>query len=90
MTGTTVTINCTASVSQDSPALTAIHWLLNGTNLVISDSAKYSGGIVSNPSLSIKNIAPTDAGVYRCGATNLVGSTNSLQSVTLGKIVVIQ
>lgn len=87
--GTTITIHCTASVSQDSPTLTDIYWLLNGKNLDISDNTKYSGGIVSNPSLSIKNLASTDAGEYYCGATNLLESTNSSQSVTLGKIICI-
>lgn len=88
-TGTTVTIHCTVSVSQNSPALTAVYWLFNGKNLDISNSNKYSGGIVNNTSLSIKNLASTDAGEYHCGATNLLGSTNSSQSVTLGKIICI-
>lgn len=84
--GSTVTIDCTAT---GSPALTDIYWLLDGKNLDISDNTKYSGGIVSNPSLSIKSLASTDAGEYYCGATNLLGSTNSSQSVTLGKIICI-
>lgn len=84
--GTTVTIHCTAN---GSPTLKDIYWLFNGKNMDISDSNKYSGGIVNNPSLSIKNLASTDAGEYHCGATNLVGSTNSSQSVTLGKIICI-
>lgn len=83
---TTVTIHCTAS---GSPVVTAIHWLVNNGNLDISNSAKYTGGTVSNPSLSIKNVASTDAGEYHCGATNLLGSTTSTQSVTLGKIICI-
>lgn len=81
-----VTIHCIASVSQGSPALTAVYWLLNGQNMDISNSVRYSGGIVNNPSLSIHNIASTDAGEYRCGATNLVGSSTSSLSVTLGNI----
>lgn len=82
---TSVTIHCIASVSQGPPAL-AVYWLLNGYNMDISNSVKYSGGTVSNPSLSIHNIASTDAGEYRCGATNLVGSCTSSLSVTLGNI----
>lgn len=85
-TDTTVTIHCNASVSQDFPALTSVYWLLNGQNLEISNSAKFSGGTVSNPSLTIKNLASTDAGEYHCGAMNLLGSSTSSQSVTLGKI----
>ncbi|XP_052712082.1 receptor-type tyrosine-protein phosphatase eta-like isoform X2 [Crassostrea angulata] len=82
-TDTTVTIHCIVSLSQESPALTSVYWLLNGTNLNITNYAKYSGGTVSNPSLSINNIASADAGEYHCGATNLVGSSISSQSVTL-------
>uniref|UniRef100_A0A8W8J9N0 Ig-like domain-containing protein n=1 Tax=Magallana gigas TaxID=29159 RepID=A0A8W8J9N0_MAGGI len=82
-TDTTVTIDCTASVSQGSPALTAVYWLLNGANLTSSQSNKYSGGNLNTKSLTINSIGPTDAGEYRCVATNFVGSTNSLQSVTL-------
>lgn len=85
-TDSTVTIHCTVSVSQGSPALTSVYWLLNGQNLDILDSAKYSGGTVNTTSLSINNIGPTDAGEYRCGANNLLASSNSSQSVTLGKI----
>lgn len=83
---TTVIIDCTAS---GSPAVTAVYWSLDGTNLIIANSAKYSGGIVSNPSLTINNIESTDAGEYHCGATNLLGSTTSTQSVTLGNIICI-
>lgn len=85
-TDTTVTIHCIVSLSQDSPALTSVYWLLNGQNLSIKNSAKYSGGTVNTPSLTIKNIASTDAGVYHCGARNLLGSSTSSLSVTLGKI----
>uniref|UniRef100_A0A8W8J8V8 Ig-like domain-containing protein n=1 Tax=Magallana gigas TaxID=29159 RepID=A0A8W8J8V8_MAGGI len=82
-TDTTVTIDCTSSVSQGSPALTAVYWLFKGANLSSSESNKYSGGNLNTQSLTINSIGPTDAGEYRCVATNLVGSTNSLQSVTL-------
>lgn len=85
-TDTTVTIHCSVSVAQGSPTVT-VYWLFNGQNLEISDGAKYSGGTGNTPSLSIKNLASTDAGVYHCGARNLLGSSISSLSVTLGKIV---
>nr|XP_034332445.1 receptor-type tyrosine-protein phosphatase eta isoform X3 [Crassostrea gigas] len=80
---TAVTIDCNASVSQGSPALTALYWLFKGANLSSSESNKYSGGNLNTQSLTINSIGPTDAGEYRCVATNLVGSTKSSQSVTL-------
>lgn len=84
-TDTTVTIHCTASVSQGSPALTAVYWLFKGEHLNSSESNKYSGGNLNTQSLTIHSIGPTDAGEYRCVATNLVGSTTGSQSVNLGK-----
>lgn len=84
-TDTTVTIHCNASVSQGSPALTAVYWLFKGANLSSSDSNKYSNGNLNTQSLTVNSIGPTDAGEYRCVATNLVGSNTSSQSVNLGK-----
>lgn len=84
-TDTTVTIDCTASVSQGSPALTSVYWLFKGANLRFSESNKYSGGNLNTQSLTINSIGPTDAGEYRCVAANPVGSTTSSQSVNLGK-----
>lgn len=84
-TYTTVTIDCTASVSQGSPALTAVYWLFKGEHLGSSESNKYSGGNLNTHSLTINSIGPTDAGEYQCVATNLVGSITSSQSVNLGK-----
>lgn len=86
-TDTIVTIYCSANVTQDSPALTAIHWLLNGANLSFTDNTKYSGGNLNIPSLTINNIGPKDAGVYHCVATNPVGPITSSQSVNLGKTI---
>jgi hypothetical protein len=83
-TGTTVTIGCTAT---GSPAITAIQWVKNGGTFYISGSnGKYTGGSVSTPSLTFTDIAPIDAGAYRCIATNPVGPAISTSAVTLGNV----
>ncbi|GFR66575.1 hemicentin-1 [Elysia marginata] len=56
-------------------SLQAIKWQKNNVDLDISNSARYLGGTVSNPSLTL--LAPTDAdsGAYRCVATNQYGNS---------------
>lgn len=83
---TSVTIHCIVTVSQGSPAVTAIQWLLNDININVSNSNKYSGGSVATPSLTIHNIGSNDAGKYKCMATNPVGST-SKEIESLGEII---
>lgn len=60
-----------------------MHWLFNGGNLSTTENTEYSGGNVNTPLLTINNKASTDAGKYRCVATNPVRSTTSSQSVTV-------
>jgi uncharacterized repeat protein (TIGR03803 family) len=50
-------------------------WLFNGTNLVAS-STKYTGG-VTNATLTIVNVMPTNAGSYTVIVTNTLGSITS-------------
>ena len=38
-----------------------------------SNPSKYSGGTTSTPSLTIKSLTTSDAGLYRCKADNNVG-----------------
>ena len=42
---------------------------------------KFSGGTLSNPSLTITNIVKSDEGTYMCRATNCFGTTSSEDSV---------
>lgn len=84
-TDSKVTISCSVSLVEGSPPITTVRWLRNEIYLNTSDSNKYSGGTPDNPSLSIYNLASTDGGVYKCTATNLVGTTESTNSVPLGE-----
>ncbi|XP_061176197.1 phosphatidylinositol phosphatase PTPRQ-like [Saccostrea echinata] len=82
--GDTVTNGCTATVTADSPAITAIKWTKDGTEIDIANSGgKYSGGTVNNPALIINTIGSSDRGVYRCVATNAAGFTTSYNNVNL-------
>lgn len=60
-----------------------MHWVFNGGNQSTKENTKYSGGNVNTSSLTMNNKASTDAGKYRCVATNPVRTTTSSQSVTV-------
>jgi hypothetical protein len=69
-----------------NPLHTVVIWqkIVNGQPNSINqgNSAKYSGGTVNTPSLTIQNAVTSDSGVYRCSATNAVGTGQS-QDTTL-------
>jgi len=48
---------------------------------VVSVDGKFSGGTLSDPSLTINNIVKSDEGTYVCRATNCCGATSSEYSV---------
>ena len=59
------------------PALTSLTWYKGGQLLDTSSTARYSGGTVSVPSLTIVKVGPADAGSYYCVASNSLGTTTS-------------
>lgn len=75
--GDQVTVACSVS---GYPLSTAISWLkiANGirTNIDVSQ-ARFSGGTVSNPSLTINPAESSDEGDYQCSATNILGTSQS-------------
>jgi len=48
---------------------------------VVDVDGKFSGGTLSDPSLTINNIAKSDEGIYACIANNCFGTTSSEDSV---------
>ncbi|XP_076088318.1 hemicentin-1-like [Mytilus galloprovincialis] len=77
-------ITCTIT---GEPAATAIIWYFTQTGsseqrtLSTGNTAKYYGGNVQYPSLTILNFQSFDGGTYVCSATNEVGQCNSTSSV---------
>ncbi|VDI42627.1 Hypothetical predicted protein, partial [Mytilus galloprovincialis] len=75
--GQNQTISCTVT---GIPPATSIIWEFtpNGgtySRHILGDDSngKYTGGSVNNPSLTITNCQPSDAGSYKCYALNTVG-----------------
>ena len=75
--GDQATISCSVT---GYPLSTAISWLkiANGvrTNVDVSQ-ARFSGGTVSVPSLTITSVESSDEGDYQCSATNILGTSQS-------------
>lgn len=75
-------------VYDDSPGILETYWTKNEKKI----NPEKSGGKLSeicneNPSLTIRNVSPDDAGDYRLTATNAVGSSTS-DAIVLGILVV--
>jgi hypothetical protein len=49
--------------------------------IVVGVDGKFSGGTLSDPSLTINNIAKSDEGIYVCRATTRFGTISSEDSV---------
>ncbi|XP_052060944.1 titin-like isoform X2 [Mytilus californianus] len=82
--GNNQTITCSIS---GQPSARGIIWYFTPTyesKVEISpenNAAKYSGGTISDPSLTILNFQTSDNGAYVCTATNTAGRGNSNSSV---------
>ncbi|XP_052103233.1 hemicentin-1-like [Mytilus californianus] len=76
--GQAITIQC-SYVS--NPGATNVIWSKGNQGITV-DGNKYVGGSLSNPSLTITNLAASDQGSYRCSVVNSVGQGYS-SSVTI-------
>lgn len=78
--GSSITIECQITAT---PGVTSVSWsrIINGqtTTITISNNNKFSGGTVSNPSLTITGADNSDEGFYICSASNSVGTGQSQQ-----------
>ncbi|XP_063420714.1 hemicentin-1-like [Mytilus trossulus] len=75
--GTLVVMNCVITGTA-----TSISWYFNNQVINIASSSKYSNGNTINPSLTVSNVALSDAGQYYCQATNGLVTANS-NTITL-------
>ncbi|XP_033758139.1 hemicentin-1-like [Pecten maximus] len=78
-----ITIPCTISAN---PSLTSVKWqrIYNRvTTTIIPDGVHYTGGSLSNPSLTIINTQSTDQAAYKCRATNAAGTGEDQTYVTV-------
>eukprot|EP00105_Crassostrea_gigas_P036163 XP_019920311.1 PREDICTED: hemicentin-1 [Crassostrea gigas] len=84
--GNDIQIPCTVSAN---PAATLIQWQFtsnSGSSTPISQSTtKYTlvGDSTSTSNLTINSAALTDAGTYRCSATNIVGTGSDSATLTI-------
>lgn len=67
-----------------SPGILKTFWTKNGEKIDIEESnGKLSETRTDNPSLTITNVGPDDAGEYKVTAINAVGTTTS-EVIVLG------
>ncbi|CAG2194109.1 HMCN [Mytilus edulis] len=79
--GQSVQLVCSVT---STPTHTHVYWtrIQNGLPVTISltNTARYSGSTVNNPSLTISNVDQNDETYYICYATNTVGTGHSQQT----------
>ena len=85
MEGEAISLNCEVDGSP-APSVTWQFFHNMVTYNLTSDSIKY---IISNSTLTILDVTPSDSGKYRCTATNIIGTISAdVQLVVLGEICV--
>ncbi|KAI8775258.1 neural cell adhesion molecule 1, partial [Biomphalaria glabrata] len=70
------TLTCNISTND---TVIGFYWTKSGSQLNTSDTLKYSGGTLGQPSLTVLSAIEADAGLYRCVASNSVGTTTSAE-----------
>ena len=81
--GQSHTITCSISSISEITDITWIKTTAVGYEIVnvVGVEGKFSGGTLSDPSLTINNIVKSDEGTYVCRATNCFGTASSEYSV---------
>jgi hypothetical protein len=78
------TITCSISSISD---ITDISWIKTSATgdkiaIVVGEDGKFSGGTLSDPSLTINGIAKSDEGTYACIAKYCFGTTSYVLKLT--------
>lgn len=72
-------------IYDDSPDILESFWIKNDETINFEDSdRKLLEGNIDNPSLTLENVSPDDAGVYQLTAINAVGLRTS-EVIILGQ-----
>ncbi|XP_069133871.1 basement membrane-specific heparan sulfate proteoglycan core protein-like [Argopecten irradians] len=77
ITGQSITIVCAVTAN---PTASRISWsktVGTVTSTLTIDNTKFTGGNIQTPSLTINNAGANDEAMYKCSATNVVGSATS-------------
>lgn len=80
--GSSVTIQCTVFATPSASSITWKKISQNGAEsfINVANSAKYNGGTIGTPSLTVQNAGEGDEAYYVCSATNAAGTGTSSQS----------
>lgn len=80
-----VTLVCQMTTSRNSPEVSDVFWTKDDRKIdIVRSGGKYSGGSITDPSLTIKAVNSNDGGRYQCCASNSVGNMWS-ETILLGK-----
>ena len=63
---------------QFSSSVEYLYWQHDYLNITVDNNARYSGGTIDSPSLTIQNVIYDDTGYYTCNAVSQSGTGTSL------------